>query len=144
MQRRRRSPSSLLVGIAHAGTGPEGSCPWSFLRPRRIGCAWFSARGRPPPSRGQALAHAGGSTLTGAFVVPGAQAGPRDQMTFGREAVHVDADLRNDDLGAQIADAGDGAQDLDRGAKGLDMGVDLLIDLTDSGVDRIDMLKEQP
>jgi len=55
-------------------------------------------------------------------------------MTFGREAVHVDADLRNDDLGAQIADAGDGAQDLDRGAKGLDMGVDLLIDLTDSGV----------
>ena len=61
-------------------------------------------------------------------------------MTFGREAVHVDADLRNDDLGAEIADAGDGAQDLDRGAKGLDMGVDLLIDLTDSGVDRIDML----
>jgi hypothetical protein len=31
-------------------------------------------------------------------------------------------------LGAEIADAGDGAQDLGRGAKGLDMGVDLLID----------------
>ena len=36
----------------------------------------------------------------------------------------------------EIADAGDGAQDLDRGAKGFDMGVgvDLLIDLTDGGV----------
>jgi hypothetical protein len=44
-------------------------------------------------------------------------------------------------LGAEIADAGDGAQDLDRGAKGFDMGVDLLIDLTDGGVDRIDMLE---
>src|SRR5258705_9969659 len=73
---------------------------------------------------GGALAHAGGSTLTGAFVVPGTQAGPRDQMALGREAVHVDADLGNDDLGAEIADAGDGAQDLDRGAKGLEMGVD--------------------
>jgi len=28
--------------------------------------------------------------------------------------------------------------------KGSTWGVDLLIDLTDSGVDRIDMLKEQP
>ena len=65
-------------------------------------------------------------------------------MTFGREAVHVDADLGNDDPGAEIADAGDGAQDLDRAAKGLDMGVDLLIDLADGGVDRIDMLEEQP
>jgi hypothetical protein len=43
-------------------------------------------------------------------------------MTFGREAVHVEADLGNDDPGAEIADTGDGAQDLDRGAKGLDMG----------------------
>ena len=70
-------------------------------------------------------------------------------MTLGGEAVHVDADLGSpreggDDLGAEIADAEDGAQDLDRGAKGLEMGVDLLIDLTDGGVDRIDMLQEQP
>ena len=49
----------------------------------------------------------------------------------------------NDDLGAEIAATGDGVQDLDRDAKGLDTGVDLLIDLPDSGVDRIDMLEEQ-
>jgi hypothetical protein len=33
-------------------------------------------------------------------------------------------------LGTEIADAGDGTQELDRGEKGLDMRVDLLIDLT--------------
>jgi len=65
-------------------------------------------------------------------------------MTLGRKGVHVDADLDNDDLGAEIANAGDGAQDLDRGANGLEMRVDLLIDLSDGGVDPADMLEAQP
>src|SRR5258705_8286923 len=136
MQRRRRSPSSLLGGSQTLELGLKVAALGPCCGPGALDEGGFQPGG--------ALAHAGGSTLAGAFVVPGTQAGPRDQMTFGREAVHVDADLGNDDLSAEIADAGDGAQDLDRGAKGLDMGVDLLIDLTDSGVDRIDMLKEQP
>ena len=45
--------------------------------------------------------------------------------------------------GAEFADAGDGAHDLDRGSKGLDLAVDLLIDLCDGCVDRVNMLEEK-
>jgi hypothetical protein len=58
-------------------------------------------------------------------------------------------------LGAEIADAGDGAQDeLLAGSQEVahllrwlvrdEAASDLLIDLTDGGVDRIDMLEKQP
>ena len=62
-------------------------------------------------------------------------------MAFGREAAHVDADLGDDDLGAELADAGDRAQDCDRRAKGLDVGVDLLVNLGDGGIDGVDVLE---
>ena len=35
-------------------------------------------------------------------------------MAFAREAAHVEADFGNDNLGAELADTGDRAQDFDR------------------------------
>ncbi len=64
-------------------------------------------------------------------------------MPGGREAAHIAADLGQDDFGAEDADAGNGGQELDGGAKGLDLGVDLLIDLFDCRVDRVDLLQMQ-
>ena len=58
-------------------------------------------------------------------------------MALAREAAHVDADLGDDDLGTELADARNSAQDLDRRAKGLDVGLDLLVNsgygLTEGG-----------
>ena len=51
---------------------------------------------------------------------------------------HV-ADFGEDDAGAQLADAGDSGQPRDRGAKGLEIGVDLLNDLFDRCVDGVDL-----
>src|SRR5215831_15540852 len=80
----------------------------------RLGVAGFLA-GRGPGALDQrgleprrALAHAGGPPLAGALVVPGAQAGPGDQVPRGREAAHVASDLGEDDAGAQVADPGNG------------------------------------
>ena len=64
-------------------------------------------------------------------------------MSGGREAAHVAADFGEDDASTQLVDAGNGGQELDRGAKGLDLSVDLLIDLSDGGVNRVDMLEEK-
>ena len=86
------------------------------------------------------LAHAGGAPLAGALVILGTQTGPGDQVPLGREAAHVTADLGEDDAGAQIADTGNGVQQLDGGAKGFDIGVDLPIDLADGAVDGVDLL----
>jgi hypothetical protein len=61
----------------------------------------------------------------------------------GREAAHIVADLGHDDPGAEIADPGDRGQDGDRRAKGLDIGVDLPIDLRNRRVDGIDLLEVQ-
>jgi hypothetical protein len=55
------------------------------------------------------LSHAGGPALAGALVILGTKSGPGDQMAFGREPPHVDADLGGDDLGAELADARDRA-----------------------------------
>ena len=64
-------------------------------------------------------------------------------MSGGREATHFAADLGQDDFGAEDADAWNGGQELDWGAKGLDIGVDLLIDLFDRRVDGVDLLQVQ-
>ena len=64
-------------------------------------------------------------------------------MSGGREAAHVAADFGEDDASTQLADAGNGGQELDRGAKGLDLSVDLQIDLSDGSVNRVDMLEEK-
>src|SRR3954453_6860581 len=79
----------------------------------------------------------------GALVVLWAQAGPGDQVSGGREAAHVAADFGEDDASAQLVDVGNGSQELDRGSKGLDLSVDLPIDLSDGCVNRIDMLEEK-
>jgi hypothetical protein len=106
-----------------AGGGP-GALDEGGLEPRR------------------SFAHPGGTPLAGALVVLWAQAGPGDQVSGGREAAHVAADFGEDDASAQLVDAGNGSQELDRGSKGLDLSVDLLIDLSDGCVNRIDMLEE--
>ena len=62
-------------------------------------------------------------------------------MSGGREAAHVAADFGEDDASTQLVDAG--GQELDRSAKRLDLSVDLLIDLSDGGVNRVDMLEEK-
>ena len=64
-------------------------------------------------------------------------------MSGGREAAHVAADFGEDDASTQLVDAGNGGQELDRSAKRLDLSVDLLIDLSDGGVNRVDMLEEK-
>src|SRR6516164_9562141 len=89
------------------------------------------------------FAHSSRPALAGAFVVPGTEAAPGDQMSLGREPCHVDADLGDDNRGAELVDAGDGAQDFDRRSKGLDLAVDLLIDLSDGRVNRVDMLEQK-
>ena len=61
-------------------------------------------------------------------------------MSGGREAVHVVADFGKNDAGTQLADARNDGQQLDRGAKELDLSVDLLIDVVDRQVDRVDLL----
>jgi hypothetical protein len=49
-------------------------------------------------------------------------------VSGGREAAHVAANFGEDDFGAEDADAGNGGQERDRATKGLDIGIDLLIE----------------
>jgi hypothetical protein len=92
---------------------------------------------------GRAFAHAGGPALAGALVVPGTEPGPGNEVAFGREPTHVETDLGGNDLGSELADARDRAQDLDRYAKGCDVGFNLVVDRGDGGVDRVNMPKQQ-
>ena len=62
-------------------------------------------------------------------------------MPGGRKTAHVAADFGQDDASAQFVDAGNGGQEADGGAKGLDIGVDLLIDLIDRRIDGVDLLQ---
>jgi hypothetical protein len=71
------------------------------------------------------------------------QAGPGDEMPRGREAAHIVADLGHDDPGTEVTDPRDRGQDGNRRAKGLDIGVDLPIDLRNRRVDGIDLLEVQ-
>ena len=64
-------------------------------------------------------------------------------MPGGRKAAHVAADFGQDDASAQFVDAGNGGQEADGGAKGLDIGVDLLIDLINRRIDGVDLLQMQ-
>src|SRR5262249_38696810 len=47
------------------------------------------------------LANAIGAALAGALIAARADRGPRDEMGIGWEAAHIDADLGEDDPGAQ-------------------------------------------
>jgi len=64
-------------------------------------------------------------------------------MPLGREAAHVMADFGEDHAGAELADARNSGQLGDRGAKGFDMRVDLLIDPGDGLVECVNLLEVQ-
>jgi hypothetical protein len=89
------------------------------------------------------LAQASGAALAGALVVARTDASPGDEVAVGREAAHVDADLGDDHLAGEGLDARDRAQLFDGGAKGLDIGLYLLVDLSDGGIEGIDLLEMQ-
>ena len=65
-------------------------------------------------------------------------------MRRGGKSAHVVADFGHNDAGTQFADSRDGGQQFDGDAKGLDAFAHLSIDLGNSGVDGIDLLKMQP
>ena len=90
---------------------------------------------------GRAFAHAGGASLAGALVVPGTQPRPGDEMPRGWEPAHVGADLSEENAGRQFPYAWNVGQDRDQLAKGREVGLDLLVDLGDGPVQRIDLLK---
>src|SRR5260370_9653088 len=81
------------------------------------------------------FAELGGAALAGTLVVPGAQAGPGDQVCGGREARHVDADLGDDDGSGDIADAGDRGQSEGCLAKGFEPIPDLRINFGNRRID---------
>jgi len=62
-------------------------------------------------------------------------------MAVGWDATHVDADLGDDHLGAEGLDTRGRAQLFDGGTKGLDVGLHLLVDLSDGGFEAIDLLE---
>lgn len=65
-------------------------------------------------------------------------------MRCGGKSAHIVADFGRNDAGTQFADSRNGGQQLDGDAKGLDAFVHFTIDLGNSGVDGIDLLKMQP
>src|SRR4051812_15447400 len=115
---------SLKVAALFAGAGPS-ALDQRGLEPRR------------------ALAQPGGAALAGALVVARAEPSPGDQVAGGREAVHVDANLGDDDLRGQVTDAGDGAQQPDRLTERVEIAVHLLVDLGDGGRQGIDLTQVQ-
>jgi hypothetical protein len=64
-------------------------------------------------------------------------------MAVGREPAHVDADLGDHHLAREGLDARDRAQLFDGGAKGRDVGLHLLVNLSDGGFKRIDLPEMQ-
>src|SRR5688572_5832273 len=88
---------------------------------------------------GGPLAKLGGSALAGALIVRGTQNGPRDEMGGAWEALHIGADLGEDDGGGQLMDAGNGHQLPGRSAKRLESLADLGVDPGDGGLERGDL-----
>ena len=64
-------------------------------------------------------------------------------MAGSREARHVEADLRDDDLCGQVTDAGDGPQLLDCLPKGGKFSIHLCIDFGDGRFEPIDLAQMQ-
>src|SRR6266853_4735676 len=84
-----------------------------FLFYRRPGA--LHQRGFEP---GTALAQAIGSALAGTLVVARTYAGARDEMCSRREPAHVDSNLGDDDVSAEVLDAWNRPYEFDCGAKG--------------------------
>ena len=62
-------------------------------------------------------------------------------MAFGREPAHVVADLGNDNLCADIADAGYRRHMFDGDPKGRNVGLHLLVDRGDGCIESIDLIE---
>jgi len=85
------------------------------LEPQELGLqvAALLAHGRPGALHECGLEPRGtlsqtiGSTFTGALVVARTETGPRDEMALGWETAHVGADLGDDNMRADVSNAGD-------------------------------------
>ena len=64
-------------------------------------------------------------------------------MAGGGEPAHVGADLGDDDLGGQVTDARDGAQQADRLAERVEVAAHLHVDLGDGGRQRVELPQVQ-
>ena len=107
-----------------------------FLFYRRPGA--LHQRGFEP---GSTLAQAIGSTFAGTLVVARTYASPRDEMCVRREPAHVDADLGDDDVGAEVLDARGRHYQLDCGAKGPKVCLHLRVDRRHGGIESVDLIE---
>src|SRR3954451_23356881 len=90
--------------------------------------------------------------LAAGNVVAWRHAGPRRQVSGGREPGHLDADLGEDALGGPIADSGNGVQpvtglgerDAGLAGRGGEQGVDALVQFGDRALQMLDVLQRQP
>src|SRR5260221_10346590 len=90
---------------------------------------------------GSALAQAIGSTLAGTLVVARTDAGPRDEMWGRKESAHVDPDLGNDDVRADVVKTRNRFDQVDGGAKRLKIGRHLRVDLRQGGSEGVDLFE---
>src|SRR5258705_6308808 len=107
----------VVDGGEDGGSNGHDCLLWTAPRldPQELGpqVAVLLAHGRPGALHecglepGGTLAEAIGPTLTGALVIARTQTGPGDEMAVGWEPAHVGADLGNDNLRADVPDAGD-------------------------------------
>jgi len=103
------------------GIAPAGSWPSCGRRPRRIG-------------RDVVLSHAAALRMRVERRLPALSS------FLGHRPAH---EIRCPAVGKRLMDAGNGGQEVDGGAKGLDLSVDLLIDGGDRHVDGVDLLQMQ-
>ena len=101
------------------GIAPAGSWPSCGRRPRRIG-------------RDVVLSHAAALRMRVERRLPALSS------FLGHRPAH---EIRCPAVGKRLMDAGNGGQEVDGGAKGLDLSVDLLIDGGDRHVDGVDLLQ---
>src|SRR5690349_2260051 len=83
------------------------------------------------------------AAFAGALVVARAQAAPGAEMSGRGKARHVDPNFCDHRVRADVAQAGNGAQQLSRLAKGVEAVAYLLLDRGDGGIDGVDVPEVQ-
>jgi len=84
-------------------------------------------QGRLQP--GRAFAHACRATLASPLIILRAKASPGDEVSRRGKPAHIGTDLRKNDASRQLCNAGNANQDGDERSKGVEVDLDLLIDL---------------
>src|SRR4029077_21195730 len=107
-----------------------------FLFYRRPGA--LHQRGFEPRS---ALAQASGSTLAGTLIVARTYASPRDEMCVRRKSAHVDTDLGDNDVSAEVLDARDRHDEVHCGAKGPKVRLHLRVERGHSSIESVDLIE---